>query len=140
MNIFVGIRNFLEIVNENWTSILIIISLLVAIYKKTKDYFNQSNSEKVEVAKAQITEIILKLISDAEIDYETWNKAGSIKRSQVIKQIYTDYPILSKVIDQEAIIAWIDETIDNSLKTLRKIVSENQAKDDSESNDIIKGE
>lgn len=140
MNIFVGIRNFLEIVNENWTSILIIISLLVAIYKKTKDYFNQSNSEKVEVAKAQITEIILKLISDAEIDYETWNKAGSIKRSQVIKQIYTDYPILSKVIDQEAIIAWIDETIDNSLKTLRKIVSENQAKDDTESNDIIKGE
>lgn len=140
MNIFVGIRNFLEIVNENWTSILIIISLLVAIYKKTKDYFSQSNSKKVEVAKAQITEIILKLISDAEIDYETWNKAGSIKRSQVIKQIYTDYPILSKVIDQEAIIAWIDETIDNSLKTLRKIVSENQAKDDTESNDIIKGE
>lgn len=70
------------------------------------------------------------MVTEAEIDYEEWNKAGSIKRSQVINQIYGDYPILSKVIDQKALIEWIDETIDESLKTLREIVAENKKGDE----------
>lgn len=69
---------------------------------------------------------MLKLITDAEVDYESWNKAGSIKRSQVIKQIFTDYPILAKVTDQQTVIEWIDKTINDALKELRKIVAENQ--------------
>ena len=67
----------------------------------------------------------MKLISDAEIDYESWNKAGSIKRAQVIQKIFADYPILAKVTDQEKLVEWIDETIDTSLKELRKIVADN---------------
>ena len=68
---------------------------------------------------------MLKMITTAEQDYETWNEAGSIKRSQVIKEVYEKYPILSKAINQEEMIAWIDEQINNSLKTLRKIVKQN---------------
>ena len=120
-----GIQNFLQFVNNNWTTIVIIISLLVALYTKIKSFASKSTDEKIEVAKKQIREICLKLITDAEIDYENWNKAGSIKRAQVIQKIFAEYPVLARVTDQEALVAWIDETINESLKELRKIVTEN---------------
>lgn len=121
-----GIQNFLQFINDNWTTIIVIISLIIAIGKKAYDYFSKSDEEKIEIAKKQIQEICLKLITDAEVDYESWNKAGSIKRAQVIQKIFTDYPILAKVADQEKLIEWIDETINTSLKELRKIVADNQ--------------
>ena len=127
-----GIQNFLQFINDNWTTIVVIISLIIAIGKKTYDYFSKSDEERIEVAKKQISEICLKLISDAEVDYESWNKAGSIKRAQVIQKIFSDYPILSKVTDQEKLVEWIDETIDTSLKELRKIVADNPKTDSTE--------
>lgn len=126
MNILNGIQNFLQLINDNWTTIMVIIGLAIAVGKKVADYFSKSDEEKIEIAKAQIKETVLKMVTEAELDYEEWNKAGSIKRSQVIGQIYADYPILSKVVDQQALIGWIDETIDESLKTLREVVSNNQ--------------
>ena len=126
MNILIGIQNFLQIINDNWTTIIVIIGLIVAIVKKAKDYLSKSDEEKIEIAKMQIQETILKMISDAEVDYEEWNKAGSIKRSQVINEIFEKYPILSKVTGQEQIIECIDNNIDESLKTLSAIVSNNQ--------------
>ena len=62
-------------------------------------------------------------------DYKEWEKAGSIKRAQVIQKIYTEYPILAKVADQAEVVKFIDDAINTSLKELRKIVTENQAKE-----------
>lgn len=121
-----GIKNFLQFINDNWTSIIIIISLIIAIGQKVKSYLAKSNDEKIASAKSQIKEVILKLISDAEVDYEDWNRAGSIKRAQVIQKIFTEYPVLSKVANQEQLIEWIDKMIDESLKELRKIVAQNK--------------
>lgn len=121
-----GIQNFLTIVYNNWTTILVCIGLIIGIVKKTIDFFSKSNEEKVAIAKSQIQVTVLKMISDAEIEWEDWSKAGSIKRAQVIKQIYDEYPILSTVATQEEVIAFIDHEIDNSLKTLRAIVAENK--------------
>ena len=121
-----GLQNFLEFINNNYVSILVCIGLIVSIFQRVKNYLGKSDEEKIEIAKKQIQETMLKMISDAEVDYEAWNQAGSIKRSQVIREVYEKYPILSKAIDQEDMIAWIDSEIDNSLKTLRKIVKENQ--------------
>ena len=120
-----GLRNFLQFINDNWTTIVVIISLAIAITKRACDYFSRSDEEKIEIAKKQISEVCLKLISDAEVDYESWNKAGSIKRAQVIQKIFNDYPVLTKVTDQDKLVEWIDETINTSLKELRKIVTEN---------------
>ncbi len=122
-----GIQNFLQFINDNWTAIIIIASLIVAIAQKIKSFLSKSKNEKIDIAKSQIQEIVLKLISDAEMDYESWTKAGSIKRAQVIQKIFEDYPILSKFSNQESIVQWLDKVIDESLKTLREIVSENQA-------------
>lgn len=122
-----GLQKFLQILNDNWTSILVCAGLIVGIVKKTQDYISKSQEEKIELAKKQIQTTILKMISDAEVDWQEWSKAGSIKRSQVIKQIYDEYPILTKVVDQDALIKYIDEQIDGALDTLREIVKTNEA-------------
>lgn len=126
MSILDGIKNFLELVNENWTTIIVIIGLVIAITKKAFTYFSKSDEEKIAIAKKQIQETMLKLISDAEQDYDEWKQAGSIKRAQVIDELFANYPILSKVTDQESLIKWIDNTIDEALVTLRDIVEENK--------------
>ena len=122
-----GLQKFLQILNDNWTSILVCAGLIVGLVKKTQDYMSKSQEEKIELAKKQIQTTILKMISDAEVDWQEWSKAGSIKRSQVIKQIYDEYPILTKVVDQDALIKYIDEQIDGALDTLREIVKTNEA-------------
>lgn len=126
MSILDGIKNFLELVNENWTTIVVIIGLVIAITKKAINYFNKSDDEKMIIAKKHIQETMLKLISDAEQDYDEWKQAGSIKRAQVIDELFANYPILSKVTDQESLIKWIDDTIDEALVTLREIVETNK--------------
>lgn len=130
MNILNGIENFLRFINDNWTSIMVIIGLGIAVYRKAKNFFSKSDDEKIAIAKEQIHEMILKMITDAEVDYEEWNKAGSIKRSQVIGEIFATYPVLSKVVNQEELIQWIDDEIDNALTTLRKVIEENKKDED----------
>lgn len=130
MEVLNGIKNFLQFINNNWTLIIIIIGLIITIYEKIKKYIKTSNKEKIDIAKEQIKEVILKLVSDAEVDYEEWNKAGSIKRSQVIEQIFSKYPILSKEMNQEELISWIDNVIDESLNTLRDIINKNKRDDE----------
>ena len=121
-----GLQNFLEFLNTNYVSILVCIGLVIGLIQKIKSFLGKSDEEKLEIAKKQIHESMLRLITSAEKDYSQWAKAGSIKRSQVIEEIYKLYPILSRVINQEELIEWIDNEIDNSLKTLREILKENK--------------
>lgn len=127
MNVLNGIQNFLQIINDNWTTILVIIGLALALWKKIESYSKLSTDNKIEIAKKQISENILKLITQAEKDYAEWEKAGSIKRSEVISEIYKEYPILAKVVNQEELVKWIDEQIDNALPTLREIIKQNES-------------
>lgn len=122
-----GIQSFLEFINKNWTTIVVCLGLLIGIVKKVQDFFSKTDEERIEIVKKEIQQTMLKMISDAEANYADWNKAGEIKRSQVIKEIYERYPILSKAINQEEMVAWIDSEIDNSLKTLREIIKINSA-------------
>ena len=130
MNFLDGLKNFLQFIEANWTTILICLGIVIGLYQRAKVYFKKDKQERYEIAKQQIKEIMLKKITTAEIDFAEWNKSGSIKRSQVIEEIYKQFPILSKVADQEAVVAWIDEEINNSLKTLRTVVKENENKED----------
>lgn len=136
MNFLTGINRFLGFINDNWTSILVMIGLIIAIVKKIIDYFSKSTNEKIAIAKYCIKEGLLKMITDAELDYENWDNAGSIKRSQVISRIYEEYPILEKVANQESLISWIDEQIDNSLVILRDTISKNM--DEPAKEEVIK--
>lgn len=129
MIVLEGIKNFLQLINDNWTLIVVILGLLVTLGKKISIYFCKSDEEKIAIAKKKIEETMLKMIGDAEEEYEEWNKAGQLKRAQVVKQIFDENPILYKVIDQTELIKWIDDTIDEALVTLRKIVEENRTKE-----------
>lgn len=121
-----GIKNFLQLINDNWALLVAIFGLAYGIYKKIAVFFHKTREEQIAIAKEQIRESILKMISDAEVDYADFVKAGEIKRSQVIQEIYQKYPILAHVENQDELVQWIDENIDNALKTLRKIVKENK--------------
>lgn len=136
MNILTGIQNFLEYVNAHWTEIIVIFGLLIALYKKIKNYVVKSDEEKIAIAKKQIKETMLRFVTDAEKDYYEWVKAGAIKRSQVIEEIFVMYPILSKAVNQEELIAWIDDVIKEALKTMRDIF-ENQLEDAVESAEVV---
>lgn len=125
MNVLTGINNFLNFINENWTMIASIIVVTMAIIKKASAFFGLPKEVQLEIAKAQISQIMLRLVTEAECDYREWTKAGSVKRAQVIDEVFAMYPILSHVTNQEEIIAFIDEEIDKALKEMRKIFEEN---------------
>ena len=125
MNVLTGIQKFLNFVNENWVMIASIITVGIMIAKKAKSYFSMSQEEQLKIVKIQIREVMLKLVTEAEFDYKEFAKAGSVKRSQVIDEIFTMFPMLSMITNQEEIIAWIDEMIDEALKEMRKILEVN---------------
>ena len=121
-----GILNFITYLSENWSVILVCIALIIGIAKKTIKFFSLSEEKRIELAKKQISEVILRMITEAERDYQMWISAGAIKRAQVIEEIYARYPILEKVADQESLIAWIDEEIERALVVLREIIEKNK--------------
>lgn len=129
MNILDGIMNVLEYINDNWTAIIIIAVLIVSIVKKTVDFFNKSKDEQVEIAKKQIKEIMLGLVTNAEFDYAELVKSGSIKRSQVIERVFAMYPVLAKVADQEEVLAWIDECINSALEDMKVVFENNDSEE-----------
>jgi hypothetical protein len=121
-----GIERFIGYLSENWVMLLVLTGALISISRLVSKYLALDNVEKIETAKKLIKEIMLKMITEAEIDFEEWNKSGSIKRSKVIAEIYDKCPILSKAASQKEVIAFIDAEINNSLKTLREILKENK--------------
>lgn len=120
-----GVENFLRFINENYVSIAVCLGLIIGFVQKVYSFLKKSKEDQLEIAKSQIHQIVLRLITSAEIDFNDWNEAGELKRSQVISSILERFEILNRVTDQEEIIAFIDNEINESLKTLRKIVKEN---------------
>lgn len=85
MIILDGIKNFLLFVNEHWTEILAVVGLALVTWKRLKEYLQKTDEEKIQIAKTQIKETILRLVTQAEEDYADWVKAGAVKRAQVIE-------------------------------------------------------
>lgn len=121
-----SINNFLNYLSDNWIMLLLALCIGFTLGKEITSFIKLDKETKINVAKRQIEETMLKLVTEAEIDFEAWNKSGSIKRAQVIAKIYEKYPILSKAVSQDSVIEWIDKAIDNSLKTLREILKDNR--------------
>lgn len=123
-----SIVNLLQFLNNNWSMIIIIIGLGLTLYKKIKSYLKLSTQQKIDIAWQQIEEVIMKLVSDAELDWKDFSKAGQIKRSAVIEKIYKDYPILNKIVDQDEVLKKIDELIDEALKEVVSVTADAVAK------------
>lgn len=123
--ILTGIKNFLDLINQNWTLITVIIGLGILVFRKVKNYLSLSEQEKIDLALKKIRITALKLVTDAENNYQDWIKAGSIKRSEVIDRIFEKYPVLNSVTDCESLIASIDNIIDEALEVMRDVIEKN---------------
>lgn len=139
-----AIYNFLTWIENNWTMIVAIATLLFALYLKIKSAINKwikmtdeekqkELEENIRKAKQAIANYILSLVASAEIDWEGTG-LGPIKRAQVIEKIYKEYPILLEVVDQRELMRFIDEHIDQALEIvrekLRKEISADDKKDE----------
>lgn len=125
-----GLKNFLQWINDNWSLIVVCAGLCLAIYRKVVSWLRLSEDEKINIAKEKLRETILKYISDAEFEYVEIAQSGSLKRAEVIAQIYKDYPILGKVVDQAALVAYIDKLIDDALPTLKDVLDNATSNED----------
>ena len=121
-----GLLKLINFTIDNWSLIVAFVIVISAGVIQLKNFFAMSNEKKIETAKKLIKETIMDYITRSELQYEDMLQAGSIKRAQVIKEIYNEYQILNKVADQESVIEFIDETIKEGLKELRKIIAENE--------------
>ena len=131
-----GIKNFLQLINDNWTTITTILILLFAIYTKAKKFYldwkaktEEEKQKAIEEAKQiaiinaknALADFILVLVSKAELEWQSEEgKLGKVKRAQVIAEIYAKYPILEEVEDKDALLEYIDTLIAEALKTVRK--------------------
>ena len=114
--------------NKVWKTITTIAN---QYYINNKEEANMiTKEEKMEIALKQAREIILDRVTAAEIDYADWKKAGTIKRAQVLDEIFATYPILGKITNQEDVIKKLDEYIDEALETLREVIETNTPKPD----------
>ena len=128
-----SINKFMNFLVENWTALCAIAVLGIVAYEWIQNFLKKSKEEQeaiiqeqVEIAKEQVREIMLKLVTEAEKDYREWIKAGEIKRAQVIDAIFEKYPILMMVTNQEELIKWLDDTIDKALFKMREIFEANE--------------
>ena len=131
-----AIVRLLTWIKDNWTAIVAIIGLIYAIYLKAKNTWDewqkmteeekQKELEKqIEAAKKILAELILSLVSRAEIEWKDEGaKLGPIKRAQVIEEVFETLPVLAYVTDQEALMAYIDELIDKALIIVREKIRE----------------
>jgi len=127
-----SIQKTLQFIVDNWSQIVIIATLILTIYARTKKFIlewkNKTEEERqkdfekaVETAKKALADYILILVSKAEIDWQSEDgKLGKTKRAQVIEKIYEKYPILEQVEDKESLLKYFDELINEALKVVRE--------------------
>lgn len=120
-----SVENILNFINENWTFIVILISLAVKLYCSVTDFLKKSKQEQQEAAWAELSNIMLSLVSNAE--QEWGSKTGEIKRAEVIKQIFEKYPVLSTLSTENDVLERIDAMIDDALMQMRDIFKAKEA-------------
>ena len=120
-----SVENILNFINENWTFIVILVSLGVKLYCSVTDFLKKSKKEQQEAAWAELSNIMLSLVSEAE--QEWGSKTGEIKRAEVIKQVFEKYPVLSTLSTENDVLERIDAMIDDALMQMRDIFKAKEA-------------
>lgn len=124
-----SLKNLIQFINDNWTSLIIVLVLIIGIYNKVEKWLKKSEQEKAEIestliesTKEVLKNYVMTLVAQAEIDWSEVSGAGAIKRSEVISQIYQDYPILLNVVQKDKLIEYIDELIEEALIIVRNVI------------------
>ena len=128
-------NNIMDIIKAAMPNILVFVVILIGGYRTYLSYSKMNKEEKVEAALKVIKTELLKLMSDAEIEWEDFKKSGDLKKSQVLREIYTQFPFLATYIDQDTLIQKIYEMIDEEMDNMNKIINNTGTKTDTHSTD-----
>lgn len=120
-----GIDNLIKFLAENWTFIVIIISIIVKAIISVSDFMKKSKEERKAAAWSELSRIALSLVSDAETEWGS--KTGEIKKSEVIKKIYDKLPALSEIANEAETSEQIDKIIDDALAQMREILKNKES-------------
>ena len=118
-----SINNTLTLINEYWSAILIILVIAFIIFTKIRKFMSLSEEEQIEATLKIVKEELLKLMSDAEVEWMNWKKSGVLKKSQVIGKIYEHFPILKDYINQDELIEKISTMIDEEMLLLDVVIN-----------------
>jgi hypothetical protein len=124
-----ALLNLITDINNYWTYLVIVIALVVLGTQEIKKYKNLSTQEKIDAALAVVKKEVLKMMSKAEIDWEEYKKSGELKKSQVITDIYTQFPILSEYVNQDELIEKIEALIEEEMGKMNQIINEESSEE-----------
>ncbi|MDY5181740.1 hypothetical protein [Butyribacter sp.] len=106
-----------------WSIFLVLLGIFIFLYNKITNYMKLTKEQKVEAALKVVKAELLKLMSDAEIEWQDFNKSGEIKKSQVISEIYKKFPFLAEYISQDELIEKIGEMIEEQKAKMDEIIN-----------------
>lgn len=113
----------LTLITEYIPVVITILLFILCGAKIGLAYFDRLKEANIDQILEIVKASVLKLMTDAEIDFSSYKKAGEIKKSQVINNIYKQFPILTKYKDQETLQAEISDIIENEMCKIREFNS-----------------
>lgn len=113
----------LTLITEYIPVVITILLFILCGAKIGLSYFDRLKEANIDQILEIVKASVLKLMTDAEIDFSSYKKAGEIKKSQVINNIYKQFPILTKYKDQETLQAEISDIIENEMCKIREFNS-----------------
>ena len=117
------VNNVVNSLSNSLPTIIIVIAIIIGVVRMVIQYSKMTKEERVNAALKVIKEELLKLMSDAEIEWEDYKKSGELKKSQVLKEIYSQFPFLATYIDQDTLVNKLYELIDNEMENMNKIIN-----------------
>lgn len=118
-----GLSNTLSFIQENWTNILLVITVIITVIYRVFSFTKLSKEQKVQAILTIVKSELLKFMSEAEIDWKEYEKSGLLKKSDVITKIYDKFPLLKEYLDQETLIQKISDMIENGMIEMNKVVN-----------------
>ena len=116
-------HDIISFLDSAWSIFIVLLGIFIFLYSKITNYIKLSKEQKVEAALKVVKAELLKLMSDAEIEWQEFNKSGEIKKSQVISEIYKKFPFLAEYISQDELIAKIGEMIEEQKAKMDEIIN-----------------
>ena len=113
-NFLDAILTGLTFIKDNWTLIVTVIGLVIAIAVKVKNYIKLSKQEKIDLALVNLKSVALALVTEFAEKYDE----NMVKRSAFFKYVVENYPSLAD--NLEDLVDSIDDIIDNALEVLKK--------------------
>lgn len=118
-----GFNNFIHLIQSQWTNIVVVIAIIATVVKTALSYSTMTEEQRVQSALKVVKEELMRLMCQAEIQWKDYKKSGDLKRSQVIKDIYNQFPFLSKYMDQDKLVKTIYEMIDKQMDNMDNLLN-----------------